>query len=168
MRAAALADRCGPKRRAGAMARTVIPCRKSETRLSLPHEQSCASQWPRLRAPVPGLRRPGSDAKKFLALFPHNPLISHVSDERIQGNPRKSNGQNWGFSYRDCHRPRESKSTGSASSSPLTRAPTYRHSGTVKFTSPGPSASKEWSRRPSRKPCPSDRRSPPAGGPTAH
>ena len=32
-----------------------------------------------------------SDTKIFSRLYPRNPLISLVSDERIQGNPRKSN-----------------------------------------------------------------------------
>ena len=44
-----------------------------------------------------GFEGRGSDAKKFLALFPCNPLISLISDERIQGNPRKSNGQKAGI-----------------------------------------------------------------------
>jgi hypothetical protein len=37
-------------------------------------------------------RIPGKSAEKeVLSLFPHNPLISLDSDERIQGNPRESN-----------------------------------------------------------------------------
>jgi hypothetical protein len=36
--------------------------------------------------------------KNFLAKIACNPLISLVLDERIQGNPRKSNVQNPGFS----------------------------------------------------------------------
>jgi hypothetical protein len=32
-----------------------------------------------------------SAMKNFISLDAHNPLISHDSDERIQGNPRESN-----------------------------------------------------------------------------
>ena len=35
--------------------------------------------------------------KNFSAKIPRNPLISLVSDERIQGNPSFSNPQKWGF-----------------------------------------------------------------------
>ena len=83
----------GPK----GMARTTISCRKSEIRLSLPHEQSCASAWPRPQAPVPALRTPGKRAEKKYSRFKlRNPLKSLDSDERIQGNPRKSNAHERG------------------------------------------------------------------------
>src|SRR6202041_3634988 len=52
--------------------------------------------------------------KKFSAVFPRNPLISPDSDERIQGNPRKSNPQNRGFSQRNGEGPRKSKRIGRA------------------------------------------------------
>jgi hypothetical protein len=48
-------------------------------------------------------RSGGADAtdkrlrKTLWSLMPHNPLISLDSDERIQGNPRKSNPLNPGF-----------------------------------------------------------------------
>jgi hypothetical protein len=41
--------------------------------------------------------RPGSAEKKFLAKIQRNPLIGLVSDERIQGNPNKSNAHNQEF-----------------------------------------------------------------------
>ena len=71
-------------------------CRKTETALSLPNEQSCPP-------PIAGARfwrfnRAKGPQKNFSAKIACNPLISLVSDERIQGNPRKSNTQNVGFS----------------------------------------------------------------------
>jgi hypothetical protein len=47
--------------------------------------------------------------KKCLSFFPRNPLKSPDSDERIQGNPRKSNTQSQGFSRRNREAPRKSK-----------------------------------------------------------
>src|ERR1700733_14956295 len=49
--------------------------------------------------------------KNFPPFFPRNPLISLDSDERIQGNPRKSNPHNPGFLQRKDHGPRKPKST---------------------------------------------------------
>jgi hypothetical protein len=40
----------------------------------------------------------GKRQEKNFRKIPCNPLISHVSDERIQGNPSFSNPQNRGFS----------------------------------------------------------------------
>jgi len=46
----------------------------------------------------PQRRTRGESApKNFLRDYPCNPLISLISHERIQGNPRKSNAQNLGF-----------------------------------------------------------------------
>ena len=42
-----------------------VYCRKSETRLSSPHEQSCASAWPRTRAPVPAGLTHGEGREKY-------------------------------------------------------------------------------------------------------
>jgi hypothetical protein len=50
-----------------------------------------------------------STDKNFCALYPRNSLISLDSDERIQGNPRKSNPQNRGFSQRNGRSPRKPK-----------------------------------------------------------
>jgi hypothetical protein len=50
-----------------------------------------------------------SAAKSFCSIYPRNPLISLDSDERIQGNPRKSNPQDRGFSQRNGRSPRQSK-----------------------------------------------------------
>src|SRR5580692_5749500 len=47
----------------------------------------------------------------FLAKNPRNSLISHDSDERIQGNPRQSNAHNWGSSQRKGRSPRKPKRT---------------------------------------------------------
>jgi hypothetical protein len=101
--------------------RTAIPCRKSEIELSLPHEQFCVSRMAFTpRFPFQRCSHPGeSRAKKFPAKIPRNPLISLVSDERIQGNPRESNRPNPGFSQRKGREPREPKSIG-----PISRAPT--------------------------------------------
>ena len=69
-----------------------MSCRKTEVRLSWPHEQFCAflyQSWGGHSGAAHSRRQ--SDRKIFPAKFPHNPLISHDSDERIQGNPRKSN-----------------------------------------------------------------------------
>jgi hypothetical protein len=43
--------------------------RKSETRLSLPHEQSCPSAWPRPQAPVPApLNAREKEGEKYFPL----------------------------------------------------------------------------------------------------
>jgi hypothetical protein len=47
--------------------------------------------------------------KYFPRFMPRNQLISHDSDERIQGNPRKSNPHNRGISQRNGHEPRKPK-----------------------------------------------------------
>jgi hypothetical protein len=72
-------------------------------------------------ASAPG-SRPGaseqngkSGAKKSSTLFPRNPLKSFDSDERIQGNPRKSNPHSRGFSKPNGHAPRKSKRINRAS-----------------------------------------------------
>jgi hypothetical protein len=51
-----------------------------------------------------------SAAKTIESNFPCNLLIPHDSDEEIQGNPRKSNLQNLGFSQRNGQEPRKPKS----------------------------------------------------------
>ena len=49
--------------------------------------------------PFRSLRTPGTETRRnfFARFMPCNPLISLDSDERIQGNPRKSNRPNWVF-----------------------------------------------------------------------
>jgi hypothetical protein len=91
-----------------------ISCRKSETRLSSPHEQSCVSAPPQPRAVAPGASSPGAQGamKQLPRFMPRNPLKNLDSDERIQGNPRKSNPHNRGFSEPKGHPPRKPKSTG--------------------------------------------------------
>jgi hypothetical protein len=68
-----------------------IPCRKSETKVSLLHEHcilfACRIVGPPFRRRV---RDDKSERKNRRAKISCNPLISLVSDERIQGNPRKS------------------------------------------------------------------------------
>ena len=59
-------------------------------------EQSCLSA-PLDRRPRSGAPRHGSAAKKLTRFIPHNLLISMDSDERIQGNPRKSKSEKSGF-----------------------------------------------------------------------
>jgi hypothetical protein len=70
----------------------------------------CASvcQDRRLRSGAARARRK-SERKKLSPLFPGNPLISLDSDERIQGNPRKSNPHERGFSRRNGDWPRKPK-----------------------------------------------------------
>ena len=51
-----------------------------------------------------------AEQKNFSAKIRCNPLISLVSHERIQGNPRKPKRHKRGFSRRKGHRPRKSKS----------------------------------------------------------
>jgi hypothetical protein len=75
-----------------------IYCGKSEGGLSLPHEKPGASAW--LRPATPALlqsARREAPRKKFSGFVPYNPLKSLDSDERIQGNPKKSNALNRGF-----------------------------------------------------------------------
>jgi hypothetical protein len=69
------------------------------------------------------LRRPTMRAKSrekyFCRKKPHNPLISLDSGERIQGNPRKSNTHEQGFSRRSAMR--QENPNGSTGSMPLVR-----------------------------------------------
>jgi hypothetical protein len=75
------------------MAWTTKDCRKSEIKLNLLYEQSCAFAFQDQWFAPPRCERRGESAKKKLATkIPYNPLIRLVSDERIQGNPRKSKG----------------------------------------------------------------------------
>jgi hypothetical protein len=47
--------------------------------------------------------------KNFPQFMPHNALKSLDSDERIQGNPRKSNARKQGLSQQNGDKPRKSK-----------------------------------------------------------
>jgi hypothetical protein len=71
------------------MASTANSCRKTESALRSPHEQCSSSGW-FVRA-LFGFSMPKGEEKNFSALYPRNPLKSIDSDERIQGNPNKSN-----------------------------------------------------------------------------
>jgi hypothetical protein len=58
-----------------------------------------------LAPPISGLtlrlesaKKEKAEGKNSSVSIQRNPLITLVSDERIQGNPRKSNVQNLGFS----------------------------------------------------------------------
>jgi hypothetical protein len=75
-------------------ARATISSGKLENRLSLPMEKPKLPHglYRRVR-----LRGEKTAKKNFSRFIPRNPLISLDSDERIQGNPRKSNPQNRGF-----------------------------------------------------------------------
>src|ERR1700722_1809090 len=65
---------------------------------------------PHLRAAAwTALREDKSERKNLLLKISCNPLISLDSDERIQGNPRKSKPHILGFSQRNGDRPRNSK-----------------------------------------------------------
>jgi hypothetical protein len=61
------------------------------------------------RSPVPASRAKIGLTKNFPRKIPRNPLISLDSDERIQGNPRKSNPHKQGFSRRNGEAPRKPK-----------------------------------------------------------
>jgi hypothetical protein len=72
-------------------------CGKSETRLSWRYEPSFAFWMPK-RPLAPWRFCRGKGRENFsLAKNARNPLISLDSNERIQGNPRKSNAYNPGF-----------------------------------------------------------------------
>jgi hypothetical protein len=68
---------------------TAIDCVKSETRVDLRHDRSCASTW--FGRGSQSVASTGTVEKIVPSFIPRNPLISIDSDERIQGNPRKSN-----------------------------------------------------------------------------
>jgi hypothetical protein len=70
---------------------TTINCRKSETKLSLRHEQSCPPHGLGRRLPSRP-STPGRLEKNHSAKNPRNPLKSLDSDERIQGNPSLKSG----------------------------------------------------------------------------
>jgi hypothetical protein len=62
------------------------------------HEQCCPSACPDRSLPSGGSHAADKGARNICpAKNPRNPLISLDSDERIQGNPRKSNPQNRGL-----------------------------------------------------------------------
>jgi hypothetical protein len=77
--------------------------------MSLPHlHSSVSAREAKPSAPAP-LGSTGSSAtKKRSELFPHNPLKSLDSDERIQGNPRESNPDKRALSSRKGDEPRKS------------------------------------------------------------
>jgi hypothetical protein len=88
-------DEAGSKGRT----RDATSCRKSEIEVSLPHEQSVLFGMAHGGPPFQRRLRDDKSARKNYPLkISCNPLISIDSDERIQGNPRKSNPQNLGFS----------------------------------------------------------------------
>src|SRR3984885_6260398 len=69
-----------------------IEVRLSHDQPALPHDR---------RVPVPVPLAEGEAARKFFCpSVPRNSLISLDSDERIQGNPRKSNSPKLGFPRR--------------------------------------------------------------------
>jgi hypothetical protein len=63
---------------------TIICCRKSEIKLSFPHEQFCAAPWPRLRATVPLLSRTEEAPRKSFARRknPHLWLLNYLGFSR--------------------------------------------------------------------------------------
>ena len=85
-----------------------IRCRKSEIRLSLLDEQSCACAFQDRWSASLRSKCGQTVRKNFLAKIPCNPLISLVSDERIQGIPRKSNTLKQGNSLQNHPGPRKS------------------------------------------------------------
>jgi hypothetical protein len=109
---------CWTDRRAEAPA--TMDCRKSETELNSPNEQSCAlpllasAAIPRSR----DLSAKKARRKKLPAKILCNALISLDSVERIQGNPRESNAHNLGFFALEWPAPRKPKSTAWACGGP--------------------------------------------------
>ena len=107
MRAEVAVGRAG-RPEPGEVDRAAISCRKSEIKLSLPHEQSIPSACRILGPPFRRRFRDDKSARKNLLLkISCNPLISLDSDERIQGNPRKSNPPEQGFPRRNEEAPRK-------------------------------------------------------------
>jgi hypothetical protein len=97
----------GVGRRPGAkmeLARATNCCGKTEFNISSRHDESCPSAGRDCEFPVPRrqLLRAKGLRKKRVSFMLRNPLKSLDSDERIQGNPRKSNPHNCGFSARNC------------------------------------------------------------------
>jgi hypothetical protein len=90
--------------------RVTTSCGKSENQLGSPHERSRASHG--LDGTLNARREGKSERKKFSRFIPRNSLKRLDSDERIQGNPRKSNTQKRGFSQRNRHAPRKPKLAG--------------------------------------------------------
>jgi hypothetical protein len=86
-------------------------CRKSETKVSLPNEQSYPGRMAKTAVARSGASNPAdkSTEKNFAHFMPRNPLISLDSDERIQGNTRQSNPHELGSSQRNGHKPRKAK-----------------------------------------------------------
>src|ERR1700684_4489110 len=72
-----------------------IDCRKSEIVVALRNDHRRASPMRKSR-PL-GASRAVAPEKILLQFIPNNPLISLDSDERIQGNQRKSNAKKFGF-----------------------------------------------------------------------
>jgi hypothetical protein len=78
--------------------RATIPSGKSENRLGCPMDNPALPLSLDRVLPFRRLEPHGKSAEKnFCSLCPRNPLISLDSDERIQGNPRKSNPHYRGF-----------------------------------------------------------------------
>jgi hypothetical protein len=105
-----------------------ISCRKSEIEIDWLHEWSCPFafqlRWFRVSAtPLRG----GSERKNFPAKIPCNPLIRLVSHERIQGNPRNSNGRKAGFPNPKGDPPRKTKSGSSGPADSLVAGKKYKH-----------------------------------------
>jgi hypothetical protein len=91
--------------------RAAIPCRKSETTLSLTHETILRFFMLRPLAPVPPTSpiRPENCENFIFSKIQRNPLKRLDSDERIQRNPSFSNPLFSPFSPWNADRPRKSK-----------------------------------------------------------
>jgi hypothetical protein len=105
---------------------TTIDCGTSESRLGLLDEQFCASAWPCRLAPFCArIYNEEEVLKIFVRLIPCNPLISHDSDERIQGNPSFSNPVNRGIPKPKSPGSRNPKRSGQPAH-PALKAPSQR------------------------------------------
>jgi hypothetical protein len=87
-----------------------IDCMKSEIEVRSSHEKVYPFAFQKLGLATLHRNSQGKSARKISrARISRNPLISLDSDERIQGNPRKSNPENLGFSQRNSDEPRKPK-----------------------------------------------------------
>ena len=92
------------------MAAATISCEKQKARYALPHDQSRLPHRPDHERSAPGAVPAKEEREKnLLRLVPRNPLKSLDPDERIQGNPRKSNPHKRGPSQRNAMAPRKPK-----------------------------------------------------------
>jgi hypothetical protein len=100
--------------------------------------------------------------ENFSAKNPRNPLKSLDSDERIQGNPRKSNPPGMGFSRRNRDRPRKPKRSDRTTVDQPRKEPDRRRQTAKRFSETAPRAAPSSGGRSGRRSRSSRRRRPPS------